>query len=138
MLRLLALSRKFSMATPMHSVLVVDDFADAGEALAAWLTLEGWQAESVTSAEEALCRIGERMPDVLVIEPYLRQGSGMQLAAQIRSRASSSVWMIAVTGHPRIGDPTAHEPTLFNRTLIKPVGEAELRAALAGARTCRT
>ncbi|WP_431256283.1 response regulator [Roseateles chitinivorans] len=117
------------------SVLVFDDFPDAGEALAAWLTLEGWHAESVMTPDEALERIDAQAPDVVVIEPYSRHGSGMSLAALIRNRLGAGVWMIAVTAHPRVGDVTAYEPTPFDRTLFKPMEEGQLRAALADARS---
>jgi CheY-like chemotaxis protein len=111
--------------------LIVDDYPDCGEALAAWFNVEGWDAESVTTAEEALARLQQCIPDVLVIEPYMRYSSGMSLAAGLRHKIGPSVWMIALTGHARVGDVAAYEPTLFDRTLIKPIDEAALRLALA-------
>jgi len=121
------------MSERVWNALVVDDFPDAGEALVAWLTLEGCRAESMTSAEAALARIDAQMPDVLIIEPYLRHGSAMSMAAHVRHRFGAAIWMVAVTGHPRVGDAIAYEPTLFDRTLVKPCDEQHLRAALRDA-----
>lgn len=121
------------MSERVWNALVVDDFPDAGEALVAWLILEGWSAESVTTAEATLARIEAQLPDVLFVEPHLRCGSAMAVAADIRNRFSSAIWMVAVTGHPRVGDATAYEPTLFDRTLVKPVDEQKLREALLAA-----
>jgi len=123
------------MSERVWNALVVDDFPDAGEALVAWLTLEGWRAESITSVEAALARIDVQMPDVLIIEPYLRHGSAMAMAAQVRHRFGAAIWMVAVTGHPRVGDAIAYEPTLFDRTLIKPGDAQQLRAALRDAQS---
>lgn len=122
------------MSERAWTALVIDDPPDAGEALAVWLTLEGWLCESVPDATGALARIERLRPDVVIIEPCLRAGNGLTLAAQVRQLVGAQAWMIAVTGYTRVGDALAYEPTLFDRTLIKPVGETQLRAALVDAR----
>ncbi|WP_186830438.1 response regulator [Mitsuaria sp. TWR114] len=113
---------------------MIDDSPDAGEALAEWLTLEGWLSESVSSVHMALARIERLRPDVVIVEPGLRLEDGVTLAARVRQRVGTSTWLIAITGYTRAGDALGHEPTLFDRTLIKPVDEAQLLAALAAAR----
>ena len=122
------------MTERVWTALVIDDFPDAAEALMAWLALEGWHAECVPTMEAALTRIDAGMPDALIIEPHLRRGSAMALVADIRFRFGSAIWIVAVTGHPRGGDWTAYEPTLFDRTLVKPCDEQQLRAALLDAK----
>lgn len=119
------------MSQRRRTVLILDDFPDAAEALAAWFNLEGWYAQAVTSASEASGCVSQKMPDVLILEPHLRQGNGMAVAALARSLWAADARLIAITGHQREGDDTAYEPTLFNHTLIKPVSQEKLREVLS-------
>jgi CheY-like chemotaxis protein len=119
--------------TPMAdlpTVLVVDDYPDAAESLAAVLRQHGYEAGVARSAREALAV--EPLPDAVVLEPRLKDADGYALAAALRERA----WgippaFIAVTTHCRPEDVARSEAAAFAAHLVKPAEPAEVVAVLA-------
>jgi len=111
------------------SVLVLDDYPDAAEAVAAWLCLAGWNAICTTTVEDALSRLRLQRPSAVIMEPYLRAGSALPVAMAAR-KADVCPLLIALTWSARTGDHTAYEPTLFDFNFPKPVSMQRLAAAL--------
>jgi diguanylate cyclase (GGDEF)-like protein len=67
-------------------VLIVDDDADILELLAGRLEREGLSVRRATTATEARAAIIDRIPDVLVIDVNLPDGSGLDIVAELREQ----------------------------------------------------
>lgn len=75
-------------ATPLHALIVDDDEVFAHR-LTKGLTEYGFEATSLRSVEDALAAIANKLPDVLLLCPFLTDGSGLQLIETLRSAGES-------------------------------------------------
>jgi len=107
------------MAT-LPTVLVLDDFPDAAEAIGMWFQTQGWRALCAASAAQALSLLYREDITALVMEPSLRDGSAIHVALAAR-RLQRPPTLIALTWSARAGDHTAYEPTVFDFNLTKPI-----------------
>ncbi|WP_431286256.1 hypothetical protein [Roseateles chitinivorans] len=114
---------------PPPTILVLDDFPDSADALCEWLTLEGWKAQCAVSADEALQKLRVDLPAVVVMEPWLRTGSAMGVAAAVRQAGGDNL-LVGLTAWGRAEDDLVCGPTLFDVMLRKPVDGLALREAL--------
>src|SRR5512144_2836039 len=71
-------------AAPLHA-LVVDDDSIFGRRLANGLAEFGLDAIACGRSEEALEAVAKRLADVLLLSPFLPDGSGLQLIEALRS-----------------------------------------------------
>jgi signal transduction histidine kinase len=120
-----------STAAPARRVLVVDDNADAAEALAIMLRLSGHEVETAFDGIEAL-RVAETFaPEVVLLDLGMPRLNGYDTARTMRTKPwGRDIRLIALTGW---GQPKDRSQTLeagFNAHLVKPVGEEDLLAAL--------
>jgi CheY-like chemotaxis protein len=70
------------------TVLVVDDDNEAREWLRVTLSMRGWVVEEVTTAEQALERLSELRPDVVLLDHDLPGMKGIECAAALRQKSS--------------------------------------------------
>ncbi len=70
-------------AAPLHAV-VVDDDSIFGRRLANGLSEFGLDAVAFGRIEEALAAVARRLPDVVLLSPFLPDGSGLQLIEALR------------------------------------------------------
>jgi signal transduction histidine kinase/ActR/RegA family two-component response regulator len=112
-------------------VLVVDDNVDAAASLAAFLQLDGHQAEAVYSAQGALDAIVTFGPDVVLLDIGLPQMDGYEVAKRIRA-AGSCVRLVALTGYGQAEDIERTHSAGFDAHLVKPVDFAALERSLSG------
>jgi CheY-like chemotaxis protein len=112
------------------TVLVLDDFPDAAEAIGTWFETQGWRALGAASAAQALSLLSREEITVLVMEPYLREGSAMHVALAARRLRRPPV-LIALTWSARSGDHTAYEPTPFDFNFAKPISMPVLSELLS-------
>ena len=116
---------------PPPTILVLDDFPDAAEAMGIWFETLGWRALRAGSAAQALSILSREDITVLVMEPYLREGSAMHVALAARRLQRPPV-LVALTWSARSVDHTAYEPTPFDFTLTKPISMPLLYELLSG------
>ncbi|WP_431257576.1 hypothetical protein ACQ859_16660 [Roseateles chitinivorans] len=114
-----------------RTVLLLDDFPDAAEAVAGWLELDGWQPTCVFTIAQALLCLERDRPAALVMEPYLRSGNAMEVARVARSLGTACPLIVSMSAAVRSGDLVAYEPTLFDFNLVKPIVMAQLSDILA-------
>lgn len=117
-------------------VLVVDDEEDAREAMATLLTARGATVTTAASTREALevLQGGEKRQDVLVSDISMPDIDGYALLRAIRARSSPGATIvpaIAVTAYARPKDQQRALAAGYRMHLSKPVGQAELVAAVA-------
>lgn len=86
------------MGTPL--VLVVDDFEDAREMYAAYLTHLGYRVTTASDGLRALEAARAQSPDVIVLDLAMPVMDGWQAAKELRSQeATSRICIIALSGH---------------------------------------
>ncbi len=84
-------------------ILIVDDEEDLAFTMAERLRLRGFQAEAVTSAIEALKRLGKDPFSVLVLDVKMPGIDGLQMMAEIKHK-HQDLPVILLTGHGSAAD----------------------------------
>ena len=108
----------------VQHILVVDDDAGIRDTLAELLELEGFQVSSASDGLEALHRLQERRPDVIVVDRFMPRLDGVEFVARLRSDAATSdIPVVLMSGTcPAPGEPLAQVDAL----LAKPFDLAAL------------
>jgi len=115
-------------------ILVVDDDADTLEMIAAALTEVHAQVTLAPSVQEALARIKESRPDVIVSDIAMPLHDGYDLIRQVRSLdngQSPVIPALAITAYARAEDRERALSSGYQEYLAKPVEPLELIAILA-------
>jgi two-component system CheB/CheR fusion protein len=103
-------------------ILIIDDNADASEALAILLTSEGHEVETRLDGPQGIDLMPRFKPDVVLLDIGLPGMSGLEVAKQIRSVAETRATMlIALTGHGQADDRIRSAEAGFDFHLTKPV-----------------
>jgi signal transduction histidine kinase/CheY-like chemotaxis protein len=112
-------------------VLVVDDELDARNLLDHLLSSRGAVVRTAQSADEAMQRLEERMPDVFVIDIAMPVTDGFMLIRSIRSRPDAAgIAAIALTAFTRREDEERALREGFDLYLSKPLEAQVLVAAV--------
>jgi signal transduction histidine kinase/ActR/RegA family two-component response regulator len=120
-----------AQAADTVTVLVVEDETAVREALVGVVGQLGHVAMTAATPAEALVAIQSQRVDVVITDLALPGGSGLEVARSAR-RLHNGVPVILVTGWPGRLDPVQVEASGVAAVIEKPVGFAEVRAALAG------
>jgi CheY-like chemotaxis protein len=112
-------------------VLIADDDTALVQALAALVSLEGWQAVTATNGLEALVLAREKRPDLILMDLVMPRLDGITAIQLIREEPGiCHIPIIAITGHDvRVERP---RPGVTGVVAIfsKPFSLSELRATL--------
>jgi diguanylate cyclase (GGDEF)-like protein len=111
-------------------VLIIDDDVDIANLFSMVLSLVGFDCEITGSAKEALSRLANRDPDLVLLD--MRLGSelgGADILYQIRSNPRlKNTRVIVITGYPAMAEPITD---LADLTLFKPVDVEQLKTLAA-------
>jgi CheY-like chemotaxis protein len=116
------------------SVLVVDDEKDARDVIIAILEQRGARTLEAASVEEALAKLEEERPDVLVSDIGLPEEDGYSLMRRIRAlprEKGGAIPAAALTAYARTEDRMQALLAGFQIHVPKPVQPAELIAVVA-------
>ncbi|HXS26352.1 MAG TPA: response regulator [Steroidobacteraceae bacterium] len=102
---------------PLAMILVVDDDPDALTTLHLVLSMLGFDAVAARSAREALQRIEERLPDLIITDSAMPSMSGLELCRVLR--ASQRTRRIPIVLHTGMDVPD-DVPRLYDRIITKP------------------
>jgi len=83
---------------PTRTALVVDDEQRIAEAVAMNLELEGFLVLTASSGEEALQKVTEELPDVIILDVMMPEMDGFETLRRIREVATTPVIMLTVQG----------------------------------------
>ncbi|MEO8632328.1 MAG: ATP-binding protein [Chloroflexota bacterium] len=120
----------FPMIPPLRIVLVEDN-ADAREALRELLSMDGHIVEVAADGLAGLRAIHEHPPDVAIVDIGLPLLDGYQLAERVRADAGlGTVRLLALTGYGQPKDIQRAEEAGFDGHVIKPVDAAQLARSL--------
>src|SRR5262245_33324682 len=112
-------------------VLVVEDNADAGEALAILLESLGHRVAAVPDGAQALSSIAAVLPDIALIDVGLPDISGYEVARKIRNLpGGGEMILVALTGFAADEDRDAARDAGFDHHLAKPVEVDQIIALL--------
>jgi two-component system, cell cycle response regulator DivK len=112
-------------------VLLVDDHADSVQGYDEYLALCGLRMESASTGEQALGRLNELAPDVVVMDIGLPGLTGWEAVEKIRSHASTAeIPIIAFSGYAEATDRQRAEDLGCDAFLAKPCPPAKLAAAI--------
>jgi two-component system phosphate regulon response regulator PhoB len=112
-------------------VLIVEDEAPLVTMLRYNLEREGFDVAEAADGEEALARIAERKPDVVLLDWMLPLVSGIEVCRRLRrSPATRSLPVIMLTARGEEGDRVRGLDSGADDYVVKPFGIGELLARL--------
>ena len=118
-------------AAPMR-LMIVDDNADAAEALAALLGVDGHQVTVLEDAASTLLRAAQEAPQAFILDIGLPDMDGYQLVRALRAQPeTANAVFIALTGYGQAHDKVLAKAAGFDHHFVKPVEWQELAKALA-------
>ena len=111
----------------MPTVLVVDDDPGFTPALGELLGDLGFDVQISSSLEEARASVDSRLPDAILIDLLLPDGSGLEL---IESIDTSATRVVVVTGHASVDRAVKSLRARVHEFLTKPIDLERLKACL--------
>ncbi len=113
----------------MPHALLIDDDAGSLRALAEWFEGEGYAVRTAESLEQARTFLGEPPPDLVVIDLYLPDGTGLEFLDDLKTYPEAEV--IIMTGQGSINSAVEAMRGGAIDYLTKPVDLTRLRRILA-------
>ncbi len=111
-------------------VLVVDDIADAADALAALLELDGYEVRTAGDGIEAQQIAAEFGPHCVILDVGMPRMDGFELAKIMRERFGDDIVLVALTGRPAEGYHVSETFARVDHHFRKPVDPEQLRKVL--------
>lgn len=111
----------------MSKILIIEDDADLCETYTDILTTDTCQIESVHSTVAALGRMRRFIPDVIILDMQLADGSGTVILSYLESaKLNKRVKVIIISGHLPLAERMA-KYWKVDSCLEKPVPHTKLR-----------
>jgi CheY-like chemotaxis protein len=111
------------------TVLVVEDHEDTREIFCEMVRFHGGTAIGAGDGKEALARIGETRPQLILCDVHMAGMDGYELLKQLRQDSDlAAIPVIAVTGVA--GEPKRIQKAGFDGYLLKPVDLNEVATLL--------
>lgn len=112
-------------------ILVVEDEDDIATLLQYNLEKEGYRVALAADGEEALLQVGERAPDLVVLDWMLPRVSGIEVCRRLRSRAETrNLPIVMLTARSEETDRIRGLDTGADDYVIKPFSMSELTARI--------
>lgn len=108
-----------------YRLLVVDDEQDVLSLLETLLKKDGHEVETATSGEEALAKMEENIPDLVITDLYMDGMNGMQLMESIHSK-TPLLPVIILSGQAQIRDAVKATHMGSTAFLTKPIDKDKL------------
>ncbi|HOM13220.1 MAG TPA: response regulator [Rubrivivax sp.] len=118
------------MASPSHSVSVVDDDAEVRAALARLVTSAGYQARAYSSGDEFLRDVESHRPHCVVLDLQMPGASGLDVLQALAQRRIG-VPVVTITGYDSDKARATARQLGARDYLCKPVDGESLLAAIA-------
>lgn len=112
-------------------VLLIEDEPNIAEAIRFLLSRDGWQVSTHGTGEDAVERVRELAPDVLILDVMLPGQSGFEILRQLRALpelAALRVMMLTAKGQAR--DRDVAQDFGVDVFMTKPFSNAEIVAAV--------
>jgi PAS domain S-box-containing protein len=113
-------------------LLIVDDFRDSADSLAVLMRLMGHEVHTAYGGDEAIARVAELQPEVVVLDIGMPSPDGVDVCRHIRGQPwGKGMTLIALTGWGRADDRRRTESAGFNHHMVKPLDLDALKELLA-------
>ncbi len=120
-----------SSAPSGRSILIIEDNADARDALRVLLELDGHAVEAAGEGQEALELARAKDPDIALVDIGLPGIDGYEVARRVRARDARRPVLIALTGYGQPEDRRRAAEAGFDEMLVKPVDPTALAELVA-------
>jgi CheY-like chemotaxis protein len=115
-----------------HRILVVDDNRDSADSLVTAFGVLGHDAVAAYTGRDALARLDDIAPTLLVFDLSMPEMDGYALARAIRAVPRfAAVPMVALSGFGSEADRAKSQAAGFDRHMIKPFDLTDLERMLA-------
>jgi CheY-like chemotaxis protein len=114
-----------------RSILIIEDNADARDALRVLLELEGHSVDAAGEGREAVELARAKDPDIALVDIGLPGIDGYEVARRVRARDARRPVLIALTGYSQPEDRRRATEAGFDDMLVKPVDPTALATLLA-------
>ncbi|MEE8169203.1 MAG: response regulator [Phycisphaerae bacterium] len=117
---------------PPARILIVDDNLQNLELLEAYMELPGIRTTRATNGEEALRRIAEERPDLILLDVMMPRMSGFEVCKQLKSDPSTSdIPVLLVTALAEISDRERGMEVGADDFIAQPVSRRDLLERVA-------
>lgn len=124
-------TRRTKSALEAPRVLVVDDFMDTADAISMVLAIGGFDSNAVYSGRRAIDTIGQWHPQIVLLDIWMPDMSGLEVAAHLRADASTSdTVLIAHSAASSASDLERAKQAGFDAFCAKPTDSAILAPLL--------
>jgi CheY-like chemotaxis protein len=120
-----------SSAASGRSILIVEDNADARDALRVLLELEGHAVEAAEEGRQAIEIARAKTIDIALVDIGLPGMDGYEVARHVRALGDPRPVLIALTGYGQPEDRRRATEAGFDDMLVKPVDPTALTDLLA-------
>jgi signal transduction histidine kinase/DNA-binding response OmpR family regulator len=114
----------------MH-ILIVEDDEDSREMLRVSLAMAGHRVAVAETGREAVRRVAELRPDVMIVDLGLPDIDGYEVARLVRAALGEKILLVAVTGYGRAEDVARATSAGYDAHLLKPATVESLASILA-------
>ena len=114
-----------------RSILIVEDNADARDALRVLLELEGHVVATAGEGQQALELVRTADPDIALVDIGLPGIDGHEVARRVRANGGRRPVLVALTGYSQPEDRRRATEAGFDQMLVKPVDPSALAALLS-------
>ena len=120
-------------------VLVVEDYQDAREMYAAYLTFSGYRVAEATNGIEAIEKTIELMPDIILMDLALPRMDGWEATRRLKlDERTKHIPIVALTGHALAGHAEGARQAGCDAFVTKPCLPDALVAEIQRMLTART
>jgi two-component system, sensor histidine kinase len=114
-----------------RSILIIEDNADARDALRLLLELDGHVVEVAGEGTEGLQIARDKKLDIALVDIGLPGVDGFEVARRLRASGGRCPVLVALTGYGQPEDRRRATEAGFDALLVKPVDPATLSSLLA-------
>jgi len=106
---------------PGPHILIVDDYPDALDIWAIYLTSMGYRVSTAADGAGAIAQARRLLPDLIVLDLELPGISGFEAARQLRATPETQdIPLIAATGYSHVRQLDMARQAGFDRVVVKP------------------
>ncbi len=115
------------MSPSAKHVLIVDDYPDALDIWAIYLTANGYRVSTAADGASAIAKAEQLLPDLIVLDLELPGISGFEAARRLRRNAMThDIPLIAATGYSHEQELSVARACGFDEVIVKPIDPDDL------------